>query len=108
MEFKQALKHRANQVELLLKEYMPKEEGYQKTIMEAMNYSLSAGGKRLRPILTMEACNIVGGNVEDAIPTTLISLLAMGFGFLIKKRKEKKNILAEEGKYNDSSMKSFD
>ena len=68
MEFKQALKHRANQVELLLKEYMPKEEGYQKTIMEAMNYSLSAGGKRLRPILTMEACNIVGGNVEDAIP----------------------------------------
>lgn len=47
-------------------------------------------------------------NVEDAIPTTLISLLAMGFGFLIKKRKEKKNILAEEGKYNDSSMKSFD
>lgn len=68
MEFKQALKHRANQVELLLKEYMPKEEGYQKTIMEAMNYSLSAGGKRLRPILTMEACNIVGGNVEDVIP----------------------------------------
>lgn len=68
MEFKQALKHRANQVELLLKEYMPKEEGYQKTIMEAMNYSLNAGGKRLRPILTMEACNIVGGNVEDAIP----------------------------------------
>lgn len=47
-------------------------------------------------------------NVEDAIPTTLISLLAMGFGFLIKKRKEKKNILAEEGKYNDFSMKSFD
>ena len=68
MEFKQALKHRANQDELLLKEYMPKEEGYQKTIMEAMNYSLSAGGKRLRPILTMEACNIVGGNVEDVIP----------------------------------------
>ena len=68
MEFKQTLKHRANQVELLLKEYMPKEEGYQKTIIEAMNYSLSAGGKRLRPILTMEACNIVGGNVEDVIP----------------------------------------
>ena len=68
MEFKQTLKHRANQVELLLKEYMPKEEGYQKTIMEAMNYRLSAGGKRLRPILTMEACNIVGGNVEDVIP----------------------------------------
>ena len=56
MEFKQTLKQRANQVESLLKEYMPSEEGYQKTIMESMNYSLSAGGKRLRPILTMEAC----------------------------------------------------
>lgn len=68
MEFKQALKQRAIQVENLLTEYMPVEEGYQKTIMESMNYSLSAGGKRLRPILTMEACNIVGGNVEEAIP----------------------------------------
>ena len=64
MEFKQTLKQRANQVESLLKEYMPSEEGYQKTIMESMNYSLSAGGKRLRPILTMEACKVVGGNVE--------------------------------------------
>ena len=68
MEFKQTLKQRANQVESLLKEYMPSEEGYQKTIMESMNYSLSAGGKRLRPILTMEACKVVGGNVKDAIP----------------------------------------
>ena len=33
MEFKQTLKQRANQVESLLKEYMPSEEGYQKTIM---------------------------------------------------------------------------
>ena len=47
---------------------MPKEEGYQKTIMQAMNYSLSAGGKRLRPILTLESCKAVGGNEEDAIP----------------------------------------
>ncbi len=33
-----------------------------------MNYSLSAGGKRLRPILTLEACKIVGGNEDEAIP----------------------------------------
>ena len=46
---------------------MPKEEGYQKTVIEAMNYSLSAGGKRLRPILTLEACKIVGGNEDEAI-----------------------------------------
>lgn len=68
MEFKQTLKQRAEEVEGLLKKYMPAEKGYQKKIMESMNYSLSAGGKRLRPILTMETCKVVGGNVEDAIP----------------------------------------
>lgn len=68
MEFKQALKEKANNIEDILKQYMPKEDGYQKTIIEAMNYSLSAGGKRLRPILTIEACKSVGGNVEDVIP----------------------------------------
>lgn len=68
MEFKTVLKERAIYIEELLNKYMPKEEGYQKTIMESMNYSLSAGGKRLRPILTLEACKIVGGNEKDAIP----------------------------------------
>lgn len=68
MEFKLVLKEKANYIEQLLNKYMPTEEGYQKTIMEAMNYSLSAGGKRLRPILTLEACKIVGGNENDAIP----------------------------------------
>ena len=68
MGFRQALKQRAEEVENLLKQYIPKEEGYQKSIMESMNYSLNSGGKRLRPILTMEACKLVGGNIEDAIP----------------------------------------
>ncbi|HIE4785719.1 TPA: polyprenyl synthetase family protein [Clostridioides difficile] len=68
MEFKQCLKEKASFVEKVLKEYMPKEEGYQKTVIEAMNYSLSAGGKRLRPILTLETCKIVGGNEDEAIP----------------------------------------
>lgn len=68
MEFKNSLKQNASYIEDILKQYMPKEEGYQKTIMESMNYSLSAGGKRLRPILTLEACKIVGGNEADAIP----------------------------------------
>ena len=71
MEFKQCLKEKASFVEKVLKEYMPKEEGYQKTVIEAMNYSLSAGGKRLRPILTLEACKIVGGNEDEAIPFAL-------------------------------------
>ena len=68
MEFKNSLKIKSDYIEELLKKYMPKEDGYQSKIMESMNYSLKAGGKRLRPILTLEACKIVGGNEEDAIP----------------------------------------
>jgi len=68
MEFNNSLKTKSDYIEDLLKKYMPKEDGYQSTIMEAMNYSLKAGGKRLRPILTLEACKVVGGNEEDAIP----------------------------------------
>lgn len=36
-------------------------------IREAMNYSLSNGGKRIRPILVLEFCRVCGGNIEDAI-----------------------------------------
>ncbi|MBN9646505.1 polyprenyl synthetase family protein [Terrisporobacter glycolicus] len=68
MEFKDVLKGKINYIETLLNEYMPKEEGYQQTVIQAMNYSLKAGGKRLRPILTLESCKIVGGKEEDAIP----------------------------------------
>lgn len=68
MDFKAEIKNRASLFENILKKYMPREEGYQKTVFEAMNYSLSAGGKRLRPLITLEACKIVGGNEEDAMP----------------------------------------
>ncbi len=37
-------------------------------IQEAMNYSLLAGGKRIRPILAVESCRLCGGRVEDALP----------------------------------------
>lgn len=68
LEFKNVLKEKSNYIDDLLKKYMPKEEGHQKIIMEAMNYSLKAGGKRLRPILTLEACKIVGGDEKECIP----------------------------------------
>lgn len=68
MAFKEELKNKSKYIEELLSGYMPKEEGYQETIFKAMNYSLSAGGKRLRPILTLEASKIVGGDTNDAIP----------------------------------------
>ncbi|AFY71721.1 farnesyl-diphosphate synthase [Thalassoporum mexicanum PCC 7367] len=42
---------------------------YPETIYEAMRYSLMAGGKRLRPILTLAACELLGGSIEVAMPT---------------------------------------
>ena len=50
-EFTVQMKRKVAEIEEILKEYLPKPEGYQKVIMEAMEYSLMAGGKRLRPML---------------------------------------------------------
>ncbi|GAB1543400.1 polyprenyl synthetase family protein [Scytonema sp. NUACC21] len=45
--------------------------GYPETIYEAMRYSLLAGGKRLRPILCLTTCEMLGGTVEMAMPTAI-------------------------------------
>lgn len=37
-------------------------------VQEAMEYSLMAGGKRIRPVLVLESCRLCGGRVEDALP----------------------------------------
>lgn len=42
---------------------------YPSEIFESMRYSVLAGGKRLRPVMCLEACRIFGGKIEDAIPT---------------------------------------
>jgi geranylgeranyl diphosphate synthase type II len=42
---------------------------YPETIYEAMRYSLMAGGKRIRPILTLAACELLGGAIDVAMPT---------------------------------------
>jgi geranylgeranyl diphosphate synthase type II len=52
---------RREQVNQLLEAYLPAEEGCQKTIFEAMNYSIRAGGKRIRPILMQETYRMFGG-----------------------------------------------
>ena len=48
--------------------FLPKEEGYQKTVLEAMNYSVSAGGKRLRPMLMLETYRMFGGTSKVIEP----------------------------------------
>ncbi|SHJ65356.1 polyprenyl synthetase family protein [Tepidibacter formicigenes] len=68
MNLKKELNDKKEYFEKELENYIPKIQGYQKTLFEAMKYSLDAGGKRLRPILLMESTSLVGGNIEDAIP----------------------------------------
>lgn len=42
---------------------------YPEEIFESMRYSVLAEGKRIRPVMCLEACRVFGGNIEDAIPT---------------------------------------
>lgn len=65
--FKQELKKRTDEIDKLLEQYLPEESGHQKTIFEAMNYSVRAGGKRLRPILMQEVCRLFTGMVLDTV-----------------------------------------
>ena len=55
MNFKEEYQKRIESIESILEKYLPVQEGYQKIIMEAMEYSLMAGGKRLRPMLMKES-----------------------------------------------------
>lgn len=64
MNFKETLEIKTNRAEAVLKKYMPRESGYQKQVLEAMNYSVLAGGKRLRPILMEESFLLFGGQGE--------------------------------------------
>lgn len=61
MDFKTELNNKIQEAESIIYKYLPEEEGYQKTILEAMNYSVRAGGKRLRPLLISETYRMLGG-----------------------------------------------
>ena len=68
MNFKEEYQNRIRSIENILKKYLPCQEGYQKIIMEAMEYSLMAGGKRLRPMLMKESYALFGGEGEIIEP----------------------------------------
>ena len=68
MNFKEEYQNRIRSIENILKKYLPCQEGYQKIIMEAMEYSLMAGGKRLRPMLMKESYALFGGEGEVIEP----------------------------------------
>ena len=68
MNFEDELKQKVQETEKTVYEFLPEEEGFQKTILEAMNYSMKAGGKRLRPLLMAETYRMFGGTGEVIRP----------------------------------------
>jgi geranylgeranyl diphosphate synthase type II len=56
-------------IEKALDNFLPGVDEYPSQIHQAMRHSVFAGGKRIRPILTIASCEIFGGNIEQAIPT---------------------------------------
>lgn len=68
MNFKEEQGQKVRSIELVLKKYLPQEDGYQRVIMEAMEYSLMAGGKRLRPMLMQQTYELFGGQDDIVEP----------------------------------------
>ncbi len=68
MTGKERLAERTAQAEEIVKKYLPPAEGFQKTVLDAMNYSVNAGGKRLRPVMMRECYRLFGGKGEEIEP----------------------------------------
>jgi len=62
------LKDNSELIEQRLREYMPASDDRYRALSESMLYSLLAGGKRIRPFLTLEFCRLFGGKDEAALP----------------------------------------
>lgn len=74
MNFEEELKQKVEQINLIIADYLPKETKYQQRIIEAANYSVNAGGKRLRPMLLMEVYRLCGGNDLNKIKAFMTAL----------------------------------
>ncbi len=62
---KETLVKHIDEVQNIIYKFCPEEKGDQKRVMEAMNYSYKAGGKRLRPMLMLESFRLLGGKDES-------------------------------------------
>ena len=68
MDFQQQLATKITKIEQILSAYLPSEQGRARTVLQAMNYSVNAGGKRLRPLLLTETYTLFGGSEQVAEP----------------------------------------
>lgn len=82
MEFKEELKKRANEIEQELKKYVRKEDVPEQKLNEAVEYSLMAGGKRLRPILMLEVYRLFANDVEIVMPFAVAMEMLHNFSLI--------------------------
>lgn len=68
MNFQDKLKEKTGRVEEIIRKYLPDEEGFAVNMAQAMNYSMLAGGKRLRPLLMEETYRLFGGEEKVIEP----------------------------------------
>ena len=66
--FNSLVQAKTEELERIIREYLPEEGGLQKTVLQAMNYSVLAGGKRLRPMLMFETYRMCGGKGSEIEP----------------------------------------
>ncbi|MFA9463257.1 MAG: polyprenyl synthetase family protein [Velocimicrobium sp.] len=74
MDFEKELNLRIEEVEKTILTFLPNEENYQKRIIEAMNYSVCSGGKRLRPLFIQETYRLFGGEHYEVIKPFMAAL----------------------------------
>lgn len=75
MEFRPELNNRVKEAEQIISKYMPQKKEMQKTVLEAMDYTMSAGGKRIRPILMKAVYELLGA--EDEIIEPFMAAIEM-------------------------------
>ena len=77
--FSTEIANKASQITEMIRQFLPKEEGRQRILFEAMNYSVLAGGKRIRPMLILETYRFLGGdrNREEAIVIPFMAAMEM-------------------------------
>lgn len=67
MNYNEQLKLKVEDINRVIREYLPKEEGMQHRVIEAANYSVEAGGKKVRPLIMLETYKLFGGDNESEV-----------------------------------------
>lgn len=68
MDFSNEMEKKVLAINNIIDSYLPTEDGFQKIIFEAMNYSVRVGGKRIRPMMMQESYSLFGGDTKVIEP----------------------------------------